>query len=186
MCDLLDISLSSISISLPSILFGTRQPCVPGKMAVFYHTEQVLNDLSPHTMSLKLQINLFPRIIIDNLPLVFASCLLTYFWIGNETVLLALRLQMNSFPSLPESRPLVTLSENDPNWILPWAGREQGMRGEKMPSDWLEKGKTPWIISPLSHVQLLVHSCEYTLGLWGKKQKDDQLFYGFRTWFFLS
>ena len=128
MCDSLDISLPSISISLPSILFGTRHPCVPGKMAVFYHTEQVLNDLSPHTMSLKLQINLFPRIIIDNLPLVFASCLLTYFWIGNETetVLLALRLQMNSFPSLPESWPLVTLSENDPNWILPWARLREG------------------------------------------------------------
>ena len=78
---------------------------------------------------------------------------------------------MNSFPSLPESWPLVTLSENDPNWIPPWAGREQGLRGEKMPSDRSEKGTTPQISSPLSHVQLLLRSREYTSGLWEKKTR---------------
>lgn len=124
-------------------------------MVVFYHIEQVLNDLGPHTMSLKLQINLFPRTIIWQFTLSLCFLPLNLFWIGNETVLLALRLQMNSFPSLPESWPLVT-EENDPNWIPSWAGREQGLRGEKMPSNRSEKGTTPQISSPLSHVQLLL------------------------------
>lgn len=51
----------------------------PGEMTGFYHIEQVLNDLCPHTGSLKLQINLFPRLVLDNLYLVFAPCLLTDF-----------------------------------------------------------------------------------------------------------
>lgn len=48
---------------------------------------------------------------------------------------------MNSFLSLPESWPLVTLSKNDPHWIFPWPGGEKGTRDGKMSRDLSVKGK---------------------------------------------